>query len=184
MPQAANSIPRLRVRRIGAAVAAALALSAAAPVVASACEGASANPNEVSLEVSERATLCLLNEERRSRGVRGLRRNERLDRASRRHAYDMVRRDYFAHGDFVRRIRSAHYLNGAGGWLVAENIAWGSHSYATPAHTVRSWMNSPGHRTNILNGRLREIGVGVVRGAPRAGVRNAATYVTDFGTRG
>jgi uncharacterized protein YkwD len=43
------------------------------------------------------------------------------------------------------------------------------------------WMQSPGHRANILNGRFHEIGVGLVAGAPVPGVRGAGTYTTDFG---
>jgi uncharacterized protein YkwD len=181
--QAAIRTPRVRASRLVAGVVAALALFAAAPSAAVACDREDANPNDVSLATVDATTVCLLNEERGRHGVRPLRRNSQLDRASRRHAVDMVRRDYFAHGDFVRRIRAVDYLRGASAWLVAENIAWGSYSYATPRSIVRQWMNSPGHRANILNGRLREVGVGIARGAPRGGVQDAATYVTDFGTR-
>ena len=46
---------------------------------------------------------------------------------------------------------------------------------------VRSWMHSPGHRANILNPAFREIGIGVVTGAPEAGTEHAATYATSFG---
>ncbi len=41
-------------------------------------------------------------------------------------------------------------------------------------------MNSPGHKANILDGRFREIGLGVVRSAPKGG---GATYVNTFGYR-
>ena len=46
-------------------------------------------------------------------------------------------------------------------------------------------MASPPHRQNILNGRFREIGIGVVVGAPRRNVFGlpAATYATSFGSR-
>ena len=44
-------------------------------------------------------------------------------------------------------------------------------------------MHSPGHRANILNPGFREIGIGVVTGAPEPGVENAATYATSFGHR-
>jgi len=44
-------------------------------------------------------------------------------------------------------------------------------------------MHSPGHRANILNPAFREIGIGVVTGAPAAGTDHAATYATSFGTR-
>ena len=178
--------PRLsRTRRYLSVVAAGVAaLALAAPANASSCANTDVNPNNVSLSVANQATLCLLNEQRRAYNLRALRENSRLDLASVRHALDMARNNYFAHGDFVGRIRAAHYLDGARSWYVGENIAWGSYSYATPRSIVRNWMNSPPHRANILNRRFRDIGIGIARGAPRAGVSNAATYVTDFGTRG
>ena len=40
-------------------------------------------------------------------------------------------------------------------------------------------MASPGHRANILNGRFREIGIGLTLGSPRGG--SGATYATEFG---
>lgn len=179
---AANPI-RSRARRLAAALALTFAVAAVAPTAAHACAGDGANPNHVSMETIDSATVCLLNRERRSRGIRKLRVNKRLNRAARGHAHNMVERGFFAHGDFVGRIRAAGYLKRARGYLVAENIAWGSLHYATPSNIVSRWMNSPGHRANILNGRLREIGIGVSRGAPVGGMRDAATYVTDFGTR-
>ena len=75
------------------------------------------------------------------------------------------------------------YVKPGQGWTLGENLAWGSYQLATPKSIVRSWMNSPGHRANILNGRFREIGIGVVDGAPVPGTSHAATYATSFGTR-
>ena len=100
----------------------------------------------------------------------------------------MNRRNYFDHtsrggSSFVDRIKRAGYLRGARSWSVGENLAWGSGSHATARSIVRAWMNSPGHRANILNGRFREIGIGITRGAPVPGVHNGATYATSFGSR-
>ena len=39
-----------------------------------------------------------------------------------------------------------------------ENIAWG---YPTPREVVEGWMSSPGHRSNILNAKFADLGVGV-----------------------
>ena len=44
-------------------------------------------------------------------------------------------------------------------------------------------MNSPPHRANILSAQFREIGIGVSRGAPVAGVSDGVTYATDFGRK-
>ena len=170
-------------RRLARATAIAAAVLAVAPAAAGACAYENANPNDISLSQAKRTTLCLLNAERRQRGIKAFRDNERLDKASQRHANDMSRRNYFAHGDFVGRIRAAHYLSGARGYTVGENIAWGSWDYATPANIVDGWMHSPGHRANILNARFKEIGLGIARGAPVGGQDRAGTYVTDFGTR-
>jgi uncharacterized protein YkwD len=142
----------------------------------------------VSLAKINDATLCLLNRERTSRGRRKLSVNGRLAAAARAHAVDMVKRHYFDHTapggvSFVRRIMRRDYAQPGDGWRVGENLAWGSHDLATPRMIVRSWMNSPGHRANILNGNFREIGIGVARGAPEAGVGRAATYATEFGAR-
>ena len=176
-----------RIRRclsVAAPAAAALALVVPTTADASGCANTNVNPNDVPLSVASRATLCLLNRERRAHHLRALRENSKLDLASVRHAKDMARNDYFAHGNVVGRIRATHYLDGARSWYVGENIAWGSFDFATPRSIVRMWMNSPPHRANILNRRFRDIGIGIARGAPRAGVSNAATYVTDFGRRG
>lgn len=167
---------------LAALVAAIVAL--AVPSVAAACPGADAEPTEVALDVSEAATFCLINRERTTRGVRALRRNKRLDLASARHARAMEARDFFEHGNYVGRIRSANYLRGARAWTVGENIAWGSGVLGTPAEIVDAWMNSPGHRSNILNRRFREIGIGIARGTPNRSYGDGGTYVTDFGTRG
>ena len=170
-------------RRIRTAIAAAaLAAGLAVPAQALACENVNANPNDISVDDAKQSTICLLNDIRRSHGLRPFHVNARLSAASQRHTNAMVDRRFFAHGDFVGRIRAAHYLSGSRGWTVGENIAWGSWDYASPKETVRGWMKSPPHRANIMNRRFHEIGIGITRGAP-ANVDRAATYATDFGTR-
>jgi uncharacterized protein YkwD len=171
-----------RIRIAAASAALAAALVAPSSALAADCANGDANPNDLSVAKAQRATLCLLNNERRKHGIRPFRADSRLTRASQRYANFMSRRNIFDHGDFVGRIKAARYLKGARGYTVGENIAWGSWDYATPENIVDSWMHSPGHRANILNGRFREIGLGVARGAPVGGQDRAGTYVTDFGT--
>jgi uncharacterized protein YkwD len=132
------------------------------------------------------AVLCLVNAERRRHGLRALKNNARLRRAADRHSSDMVRRHYFDHrspsgGDVVARARSARYIRSSGSWQVAENIAWGSGRLGTPTAIVRAWMNSAGHRANILRGSLREAGVGVSARTPSGG--RGGTYTMVFGRR-
>lgn len=174
----------LRHLRAGALVAAAFALAAPAAASAAPCPGEDGEPTALSVATAERATFCLINRERTTRNLRKLRRNRRLDVASRRHARSMAARDFFEHGNFVGRIRSANYLRGARSWRLGENIAWGSGVLSTPAEIVDAWMNSPGHRANILSRGFREIGIGIARGTPNRSYDDGATYATDFGTRG
>ena len=176
-------------RHTALAAFAALGVLAAAPASASAgCANKYAHPSEVSNATVKRATLCLLNKQRKAHGRRALKSNRRLARAARKHARDMVERKYFSHTSpggvsFVDRIMRQDYVNPGEGWTLGENLAWGSYQLATPKSIVRSWMHSPGHRANILNSKFREIGIGVVTGAPVSGTENAATYSTSFGTR-
>ena len=70
---------------------------------------------------------------------------------------------------------------------MGENLAWGAGANrSSPRGIVAAWMESPPHRQNILDSRFREIGIGVVEGAPRRNVFGlpAATYATSFGSRG
>ncbi len=171
------------------ALCALLAAAAPAASAASACQAASATPAQAGKRTIVRATLCTINAERGRRGLGPLRLNRRLSRAATAHAGDMDSRNYFAHdsldgGSFVDRIRRAGYLKGAKGWTVGENIAWGSQGRGAPRMITQMWMNSPGHRANILSSSFREIGIGVSYGAPVSGLgAPAATYATDFGAR-
>ena len=154
----------------------------------SACPAAATNPSPRNARVVRRTTLCLLNRERRRHGLKRLRSNGRLRRSATRYSRQMARRNFFSHvspggSTMLARIKRAGYLRGARGFAVGENLAWGSGRLASPIETVRAWMHSPGHRANILNGRFREIGIGVATGAPVPGIGDAATYTTHFGAK-
>ena len=163
--------------------------SAAAPsaAVSERCPGADSTPRQISYGALGRATVCLVNEERRSRGLVPLRPNRRLSVAARWHARDMVRHSYFAHNSrngarFTSRIRKSGYLRHAARWLIGENLAWGGGARANPRRIVQGWMESPRHRANILEHRFREIGVAATAGAPvRERYSVSATYVHEFG---
>ncbi|MEM7353824.1 MAG: CAP domain-containing protein [Acidobacteriota bacterium] len=103
-----------------------------------------------------------------------------LDTAAQRHAADMLRREFYAHqnpeGDTVRhRTRAAGYR----GKRVAENIAKG---LFTPDEVVRRWMNSSGHRRNILHRGVTDMGFGVAFGVNRAN-EFEVTWVQVFASR-
>jgi uncharacterized protein YkwD len=81
-------------------------------------------------------------------------------------------------------VKRSGYLRGARAFVVSENIGWGTRDQGTPREMVRGWLASPGHRRNLLDSKVRHLGVGIAWGAPRRGVSGpAATYVTAFGRR-
>jgi uncharacterized protein YkwD len=149
---------------------------------AQSCRGARSAPGGL----SPTATVCLINAERRARGLAPLVANARLGRAARSHAADMVARAFFSHvspsgSSFADRLRHVGYTRPCA-WSGGETLAWGSGSLATPASRIRGWMNSPPHRAILLNATYREVGIGVVHGSPtNAGA--SATYVGEFGRR-
>lgn len=101
----------------------------------------------------------LVNNERAKQGCAPVTANEQLDTAAQRHSEDMAARDYFSHTspdgtDPGDRITAAGYR-----WSTyGENIARGQQ---TPTQVMDGWMNSSGHRANILNCDFKEIGVGI-----------------------
>ena len=105
--------------------------------------------------------VSLVNAERAKAGCGPVRANSKLDTAATKHSADMDARDYFDHTspdgtDPGDRITAAGYR-----WSTyGENIARGQQ---TPAAVMDSWMNSSGHRANILNCDFKELGVGIHR---------------------
>lgn len=167
----------------------ALALVGPASASAASCSNADTKPRAGTERALGKAAVCLINRERKRRGLRALRINRRLSRGALAHSLDMVQERYFEHvsqtgENVVDRLLSSGYLGRVRSWLVGENLAWGTDNLSTPRQTVAAWMNSPPHRKNILNRRFREIGIGVVFHAPNASRSPvAATYTTTFGYR-
>lgn len=151
------------------------------------CPNADLDPDASNLGRIRKAILCLHNQIRAQRGMRTLRTNRRLRKAAVRHSRDMVWNDYFEHTTpkgvtMVDRILRSRYVRANRGWSLGENLAWGTGTYATPRGAVDAWMNSEGHRENILRRAYREVGIGVVIGVPSTdGI--GATYTLDFGVR-
>ena len=152
-----------------------------------ACTATDLVPTAESLAQVEDALLCLLNGERADRGLPALAESPQLARAALGHASDMVANRYFAHegldgSTMTDRIAASGYLDGGGDWVIGENLAWGSGALATAGAIMDAWMNSAGHRANILEARFSEIGMGSVLGNP-AGGDAGATYAHAFGRR-
>ncbi|MEV0129049.1 CAP domain-containing protein [Dactylosporangium sp. NPDC050688] len=107
----------------------------------------------------ETEVVTLTNNYRTANGCGALRIDSRLVAAARAHSTDMVTNNFFSHtgsngSTFVQREAAAGYTTGAS----AENIAWG---YRSPQEVVNGWINSAGHRANILNCASVAVGVGV-----------------------
>ena len=174
-----------RIRQFVCSSLLALTAVGAAPAIANAaCSGADSSPAAVGAGKANRATLCLLNRERRAHGLRALRSNSKLARAARGHARDMVAQHYFSHdsrsgASFSTRIKRTGWTRARRSYTMGENIGWGGGSLSTPRAMVQAWMNSAGHRDNILARSFKQIGIGIADGAPTGG--NGATYATDFG---
>ena len=126
--------------------------------------------------------LRLTNAERRKRGLPALAPNRNLMKSAQSHADFMARSDCFAHRcpkepALDQRARNAGY----GYRAVAENIAAGA---PTPEAVVAGWMESPGHRANILHPKMREIGIGYVLLNEDGGDETYRHYwVQNFGFR-
>ncbi len=151
-----------------------------------ACPNPQLAPTAESLPAMADATLCLLNGERADHGLAPLAPNAKLAAAATAYAQDMVAGSYFSHtgrdgSGVFDRIERSGYLSPGAGWTLGENLAWGTGSLATPGSIMQAWMNSPGHRENILHADYREVGIGLVSGNPGAPDGLGATYATEFG---
>lgn len=117
-------------------------------------------PTKDKITTMEDRVTALINEERKKAGCGTVRTDERIRKAGRAHSADMAKNNYFSHtgldgSNFVDRLERAGYpRSGAAG----ENIAYG---YATAEAVVKGWMNSDGHRRNILNCSAKATGVGL-----------------------
>ena len=102
----------------------------------------------------------LANCERQARGLDALSCDERLVWAGRHHSRDMYERGYFSHVS-PEGLEPGARLEALGiAWRAsAENLA----QAPTMAHTHSGWMESPGHRENILRPQMTHLGVGVVK---------------------
>ncbi|MFC4070095.1 CAP domain-containing protein [Actinoplanes subglobosus] len=162
---------RQLLRRLAvAALLAPAAAAGAATMIASPAEAAPVKPTEQALQTEVNR---LVNVERTKGGCTALTVSAQLTAAARDHSAWMARTGTFSHtgsggSSFVTRSEAAGYASPSG-----ENIAWG---YRTASDVVSGWMNSPGHRANILNCRSKAVGVGVVHSAS-----GTPYYTQDFG---
>lgn len=107
--------------------------------------------------------IQLVNEQRAANGLKPLTANAQLANTATLKSEDMAKLNYFDHNsptygspfDMMKKYGISYRTAG-------ENIAMGQ---TTPAQVMQGWMNSPGHRANILNSSFTQIGVGIAKNA-------------------
>jgi uncharacterized protein YkwD len=131
--------------------------------MAGAAPTAAAPPNRSTYGATESRIFDLINAQRQHQGIRPLVYNPQLDRMAKIQAENMARFQKMAHvipdaslptlGD---RARYVGYVYGK----ISENVALG---YPSAETVVEGWMNSSGHRRNILDREVVETGIGIAR---------------------
>ena len=127
---------------------------------------ATSQPTQSQPEASWRAEmLASVNAERALSGANPLVHCAALDRAAQAHSDDQAAHNKMTHtgsngSNAGQRIAAAGY-GGVQGW--GENVAVG---YPTVGAVMSGWMNSPGHRANIMNPSYRHVGLGMATSAP------------------
>jgi uncharacterized protein YkwD len=145
----------------------------------------SPNRTDATTSVIEQEILRLTNLERARAGLSALRLNTQLNYMANVQAANMASRSaavgnsaamsHTLYGTTTPTLSSRADYAGYGYSALAENIAYGTW---TAAQVVQAWMNSAGHRANILNPNLKEIGIGAAANA--SGMR---FFCQAFGTR-
>ncbi|KOF55904.1 MULTISPECIES: CAP domain-containing protein [Clostridium] len=118
-------------------------------------------PDIRTTQSQESEVARLVNVERSKVGLAPLKLNWELSRVARVKSQDMSDKNYFSHNSPT--FGSTFSLIGKYGIVYSaagENIAYG---YTTPSSVMNGWMNSPGHRANILGKQYNQIGVGMVK---------------------
>lgn len=116
-------------------------------------------PEETGLSMQ---VFNLVNEEREKQGLSPLKYSKELEAVAYAHSKDMAEKNFFSHTN-LEGLSPFDRMSNAGlsYSYAAENIAAGQ---TTASAVMNSWMNSDGHRKNILNPNLTEIGIGVANG--------------------
>jgi uncharacterized protein YkwD len=183
-PQAANPSTGDSAQLAAASRSATIAAELATP-----CSDTEVMPEAGNLALVRQAVLCLINHERAQNGDAPLKLSARLEAAAEEHSQELVADDYFAHISPsgmtpVDRIRQTGYIpSPSDGYVIGENLAWGTFNLATPQAIVSAWIASPEHLANILESQYTETGIGVAPAVPPSLAEGApgATYAQEFG---
>jgi uncharacterized protein YkwD len=160
-----------------------------ASVLATPCQNTELTPSPENIQLVRAAVLCLINRKRAENSESPLQPSAQLEQAAEGHCQELIADDYFAHvspsGETpVDRIRGTGYMpSPSDGYVIGENLAWGTYQLSTPQSIVAAWIASPGHLANILEAQYRETGIGVTPSVPASLAEGApgATYAQEFG---
>jgi uncharacterized protein YkwD len=177
----------LSVLVVAIAAATAFGASPARARVPAACASASEPLGSASPAVVEAAVACLVNAERAAARLGPVQTAAALEVSAQRHATDMIARGFFAHvspsgGTVDKRARRAGYITGPC-WALGEDLGWAPPTVASAQAVVGAWMESPRHRSVILDADFRDIGIGLVMRAP-TNDGSGATFVLELGAVG
>lgn len=120
-------------------------------------------PSTQSAELTSAGVIKLVNEARAKQGLAPLTENQKLSTSAKMKAEDMLKNQYFAHNSPSGTTPS--YLADSAGYVYSsfgENLAYGN--FKNNDALMNGWMNSSGHKANILNPSYTEIGVSVIKG--------------------
>jgi uncharacterized protein YkwD len=132
--------------------------------------------------IYEYQVVVLINQKREDRGLSPLVMDSRLNQSARRHSADMTCNDFLSHTGSDGSTLSSRLLDAGYSYSwAAENIAAGSSSDFSAQAVVSLWMQSSGHKKNLLNPNMIHIGVGFRYVVDNDTGDHDAYYTADFG---
>jgi hypothetical protein len=160
LPHKKNNYHPHILKPIGLAIV--LLLVAAQPLIYNVAAKGHAQVLGYATDINTSSLYSLTNQQRSANGLAGLSYNSQLAQAAQNKAADMFAKNYWAHNS-PDGLTPWYFILGAGYQYTTagENLAEG---FSTSAGVMDGWMNSPGHRANILNSAFQDVGFAVVNG--------------------
>lgn len=122
----------------------------------------------------ETAIYQQINQVRQEDGLKTLKKNDRLAEVARRYSQQMAEKDFFSHtGADGSNVADRVVAGQISFQIVGENLYMGTNIRKPAENAVEGWMNSPGHRENILRPVYAETGIGVWK-------KNNTYYITQL----
>jgi uncharacterized protein YkwD len=147
--------------------------------------GAAADQLNLDQAAAQQAMTCLTNYARTQSGLVPLQPNSALNDAGQAKLAADLSCAEFSHTPCGQPFTAVFetYVAGATSYAMGENIAWGTGSYGTPRQAMSNWLQSTGHRENILRPEYRELGIGYLADQTFQGYAGATLWSQEFGVR-